>query len=88
MNKIIIASLVMLVATPALADHRRHHHHKRSHNNELGLVLGIIGLGIGGAYLYNQNRNVRQCHYEHARDAYGRIIYDRYGNPIRDVVCQ
>ena len=83
MRKLIIATLLLSVASPALADGR----HRRSNNNEVGIMLGILGLGLGAAYIYNENQNVKQCEYYFLTDPNGRQLWDVHGNPIRKVVC-
>lgn len=90
MRKAIIALVIMAIATPAMAQHHRqpvrpqHQHH--NHHRVNPWVAGAIGLGVlgAGAYYYNQRRS---CWEEGIVDAYGRQIYNRYGQPLVQTVC-
>jgi multisubunit Na+/H+ antiporter MnhB subunit len=96
MRKVIITLCALMVATPALADWRRNQHyqpqrqqHHYEHRHRGGInpwIAGAIGLGVlgAGAYYYNQ----RQCWNEYVVDMYGRQVYDRYGRPLAQTVCQ
>jgi hypothetical protein len=83
MRKLIVAALLLSVATPAMADNS----HRRAHNNEVGIALGVLGLGLGAAVILNDNRDVRECRYRYLTDSYGRQLYDRYGDPVKEVHC-
>ena len=63
---------------------------QQQHNNRGKInpwVAGAIGLGVvgAGAYYYNQQRTL--CWEEAIVDAYGRQIYNRYGQPLVQTVC-
>jgi hypothetical protein len=62
----------------------QHHHHHRGGINPW--VAGAIGLGVLGAgtYYYNQ----RSCWNEYVVDVYGRQLFDQYGRPLQQRVCQ
>ena len=91
--KYLVLTLGLVFSTSALAEGHRHghRHHQRQHqpnHNGLAIGLGILGLGLGGMYMFQQNNNIRECWNEVARDAYGRTMYDYRGNPILDQVCR
>jgi multisubunit Na+/H+ antiporter MnhB subunit len=92
MRKVIIALCALLITTPAFAEWRRNQHYQpqrqQHHDHRRGInpwVAGAIGLGVlgAGAYYYNQ----RQCWNEYVVDIYGRQLYDRYGQPLVQTVC-
>jgi hypothetical protein len=94
MRKLVLALSVVLAASPALADYRhrpryspppQHHHHRGGVNP---WVAGAVGLGILGAGAYMYNRPARQCWNEVVIDPYGRQLFDQYGRPVLQVVCQ
>jgi len=93
MRKAIIALVMLAIATPAVAQHRHQDNlrapvrQQQHHNHRINpWVAGAVGLGVlgAGAYYYNQRR---VCWEEAIVDAYGRQIYNRYGQPLVQTVC-
>jgi len=96
MRKILVALSLIAMTTTAMAQprHERHreaprqqHRYQEHHRGGFNpWVAGALGLGVlgAGAYYYNQ----RQCWNEAVVDMYGRQIYDRYGRPLAQTVCQ
>jgi multisubunit Na+/H+ antiporter MnhB subunit len=65
---------------------QQHYHHNHNRGRINPWVAGAVGLGVLGAgtYYYNQRR---VCWEEVIVDAYGRQIYNRYGQPLVQTVC-
>ena len=93
MRSILVFALMMGMMSTAMADYRNHrgqqrHHESHRHHNRINpWVAGAIGLGVVGAgtYYYNQRRS---CWDAPVVDIYGRQIYDRYGRPLFQSVCE
>jgi hypothetical protein len=90
MRKLLIAAMAVLIATPALADWRRErrhyqppqrHHHQR---NIAPWVAGGLALGALGAYALTRPS---RCWEEPIVDDYGRQLYNRYGQPLFQRLC-
>lgn len=93
MRKLLVALSLIAMTTSAVAQHRHdynrrynppQHHHNRGINP---WVAGAIGLGVLGAgtYYYNQRRI---CWNEPVMDPYGRQVYDQFGRPLIQQICE
>lgn len=94
MRKLLIAALVALSATPALADYRhhryeQHHRYERHHHyhNPAPWIAGGLALGVLGAYALTP-RYAPRCWDEPIVDFAGRQVYNRYGQPLFQRYCE
>ena len=83
LSALILASVV--IATPAMAQHRHgghHHHHHHHHHyraNPAPYIAGALGLAILGGIVYDQYN--RRC--------YSQVIgYDSNGDPVVRKICE
>ena len=81
MKKILIGLMLVSLVGPAAAREEHNYHRNYPHNNHnagIGVGLGVLGLGILGATMFNQRqRMVDPCV----------IGYDRYNRPVYDQEC-
>jgi hypothetical protein len=90
MRKFLIAALVFLTATPALADWRRERHappryqHHYRGGNSGAWIAGGLALGALGAYALTHRP---YCRDQYLVDEYGNQLYNRYGQPLFQRMC-
>ena len=88
MRSILVLVLTLGMMSTAMADYRHHRAPpSRSHSRINPWVAGAIGLGVVGAGTYYYQNRVRRCWDEYVVDYYGRQVYDRYGRPVFQSVC-
>lgn len=86
MRKLIVVASLLIMATPAPAQHHRRHApypqprpYAHGHRNVLPWVAGGLALGaLGGTYYYNRPR--RECWDE-------LVGYDRRGREVWETIC-
>lgn len=75
--------LVTVVGQAVAEDHR--HHAPPRHHNAAPWVAGGLALGVLGAMVYSQRP---RCWEEPIVDRFGRQVYDAYGRPLIQRVCE
>jgi len=87
MKKYLVAA-TMLVAVVGQAnawENRRHNPPPRHNHNVAPWVAGGLALGVLGAMVYSQRP---RCWEEPMIDRFGRQVYDAYGRPLAQRVCE
>lgn len=97
--KVLLLSFLLGIGLTATAysDPEGHRWHGSYHEGHSGLAFlgglllgGVLAHEIDGRYYDDYHREVvrvRECHPQQVVDSWGRLMYDRYGNPIMQEVC-